>query len=155
MDPDERKLISMLLNRRLEKGSDLTDVVAANDRDYNSIVGERSNKLDAIKAILDDVATNGWTLGFLQALVDYAHEHFDAAIKEQEIAMIQSVITSFKRRWGRGTALANPFRSCFVRNDWPYVNRPEVSEAFESLDKAAGGSHRRRQRNSRQRQKLF
>ena len=39
---------------------------------------------------------------------------------------------------GRGTALEDPFKSCFVRGGWPFVNRPEIRNAFAKLAKPAG-----------------
>jgi hypothetical protein len=137
LDNSERKQIKRLLKDRFTN-EELERLVNAAGEDFDAVVRQNANKLDAIMDILDHAERNGWTMDLLKALVEVFEERLKPPEKEVEIAKVRDVENRLKKRWGRGTALQDPFKSCFVRGGWPFVNRPPISDAFARLAQPAG-----------------
>jgi hypothetical protein len=137
LDETEAKQIKRLLKDRYQI-EDLERLVDAAGEDYDSVVGQRANKTDAIKDILDQAELNGWMLELLEAMIEDFQERLAPGLREAEIAKINDVVLRIRERWGHGTALADPFKSLFVRGGRPFINRPQVSNAFAQLAAPAG-----------------
>jgi len=133
----ERRQIKQLLEAHCTLRR-LPDMVNDAGKDYDVVVQQPANKLDAIMDILQDAERNGWTMNLLGAIVRDFEDHLDTAVKETEIAKVYNIEKLLIERLGRGTALVDPFKSCFVRGGWPFINRPQVSDAFAQLAKPAG-----------------
>lgn len=137
LDENERKEIRRLLRERFTI-ADLERLLSAADQDYDAVVRQSANKLDAIMDILDDAVRNVWVHDLLRAIVEDFEERLQPPARAAEIARVAAVQQSIRSRWGRGTALDDPFCSCFVRGGWPFVNRPQVRGAFARLAQPAG-----------------
>jgi len=134
---EERRQISRILRTRFEI-EQLERLVGLADQDFEEVVKKPFEKLSAIKDILDRAQNEGWTMDLLRAITEDVQERLASPAKEDVTDEINKVQASLKQRWGRGTAVADPFLSCIVRAGWPFINRPQISRAFTELDKPAG-----------------
>jgi len=133
----ERRQIKRLLKDRFTIEG-LEQLVVDVGEDYDVVVRQNANKMDAIMDILDHAERDGWESDLLGALIEDFESRLSPPDKEAAITTVRGVQKSLNERWGRGTALQDPWETCFVRGGLPYVNRPKVRDAFFSLAEPAG-----------------
>jgi hypothetical protein len=99
LDDSERKQIKRLLKDRFTN-EELEWLVIAAGKDFDAVVRQNANKLDAIMDILEHAERHGWMIGFLQALVEDFEERLQTPLKEGEIAKVGDIEKRVKERWG-------------------------------------------------------
>ncbi len=134
---DERKEIKKILRDHFDLGQ-LQSLVRDARRDYEALVRQNGTKLDAIMDIVDDAERTGWTMSLLEAIEGDVDWRIEEPLKGTILAVVRALQAQIKTRLGQGTALEDPFQTCFIRGGWPYVNRPEVRDAYVSLTQPAG-----------------
>lgn len=132
----ELKEIRSLLNAHFDIDQ-LKQLLFEAGESWDNVVKQPTIKPSAITDILNDVKTNGWTVNFLTAIIT-VFESRKPVRPVADIDAVEKILSAVTARLGRGTALADPFESCFARNGQPYVNRPRVREAYQQLTNPGG-----------------
>jgi len=135
LEDSERKRIKRLMRARFTLGG-LNSLVSDAGASFDDVVRQPANMGSAIMDILDDAERNGWTSDLLTALIDHFNDQ--PAPLTADIAEIEATLKALRERFGRGTALDDPFASCFARGGRPYINRPKVRDAFKKIAQPGG-----------------
>jgi hypothetical protein len=137
LNETERRQIKRLLGDHFTM-ADLRRLVTDASQDFESVVHQNANKPDAIMDILDGAERNGWVTALLEKLTVNLEARLSSPLKETAVRAVRDILDHLKVQLGRGTALGDPFNTCFVRGGWPYVNRPNLRKAFATLAETGG-----------------
>lgn len=135
LDDSERKRIKRLMRARFALG-ELKSLVSDAGASFDDVVRQPTDLSSAIMDILDGAERNSWTADLLIALVDHFNNQPVPLIAD--IAEVEAILKALRERFGRGTALDDPFASCFARGGRPFINRPKVRDAFKKMAQPGG-----------------
>lgn len=136
LDSDERKQIKRMLFERFNYAG-LRVLLATADVKYEAVVPEKAQLNESVMLIVDVAQSQGWAPALLDAMIA-EFEGRQSPLLQGDVETLRRVQKSMADRMGRGTALLQPFHSCFVRNNWPFVNRPAIHESFIKLSNPGG-----------------
>lgn len=137
LSDEERKWLRDLLSLRFSPGQ-VRAVIDGTGHRYDSFVLAGLDPAATITEIVRRASDQGWDGKLVAQLIDYVQANFEGQVREDILTDLRSIRDNIVSRQGHGATLQHPFAACFVRNKLPFVNRPQLRQALESLREPTG-----------------